>query len=295
MNRLLFHSIARIMERQSLKTLSQMGKGVGLLMWYLLPERRKRAIASISFHLGLDYRQAKILARKNFQHTGRSFLEIFYNPKIGQEFIEKHLTINRPSLLKDLISRPQPIVATTGHMGAWELLSGLMAIYFHHRPTQIVVREPENQALRLLMRKFRGRGTHEIVHRDNSALRILSSLKKGGITAFLVDHNCGAHKAVFLPFFKRIAAVNFGPALIAIRARALVCPLFLLRENQERYLLYFYEPLDTSTLTGRLKNKVKEVASFYTRAVEDIASQYPSQWYWIHNRWRTRPPNEDRA
>ncbi len=285
-------TISNIMERLSLRTLSKVGRGIGTLMWYGVPERRKRAIENISLHLKLSRKDARKLAKENFKQTGQAFLEIFYNPQLGHEFIKKNISIEQPHLFEKLLKNTRPIVAATGHIGAWELLSGLMAVYFPNRTTQIVVREPENETLKLIMRRLRGRGSHEIVPRDNSTPRILRALKQGGISAFLVDHNCGAHKAVFLPFFQKIAAVNFGPALIAIRARALVWPLFLIRGEEGKYLLHLYPPLDTTILEGNIKEKIKQVALFYTKAVENIASRYPTQWYWIHNRWRTRPPEE---
>ncbi len=284
--------LSNIMEGLSLNTLCLLGKGIGKLMWIFVPERKKRAIENISLHLELSLEESKRLARQNFKHTGQAFLEIFYNPRIEETFIREKVIIKEPHLLEKLLKENRPVVAVTGHMGAWELLSGLMAVYFPDRPTQIVVREPQNNSLRLLMRKLRGRGNHEIVPRDNSVPQILRALRRGGICAFLVDHNCGAHKAVFLPFFKKKAAVNFGPALIALRARAVVFPLFLIRGKEGKYLFHIYPPLDTNSVSGNIKEKVKKIAVFYTSAVEDIASRYPDQWYWIHNRWRTRPSEE---
>ena len=83
----------------------------------------------------------------------------------------------------------------------------------------------------------------------------------GGAAAFLTDHNCSRSEAVFLPFLGRVAAVNMGPAVLALRAKAPIIPVFLLRRPDGRYEYLVEPPLETAGLTGgitsgRLQNKV---------------------------------------
>jgi KDO2-lipid IV(A) lauroyltransferase len=109
------------------------------------------------------------------------------------------------------------------------------------------------------------------------------------MTAFLVDHNCSREEAVFLPFLGKTAAVNMGPALLALRSKALVLPVFLLREEGMQYRFQVGEALDTATLTGTREEKIRAIARFYTRAVEHMVHERPEQWFWMHKRWKTRP------
>ena len=41
-----------------------------------------------------------------------------------------------------------------------------------------------------------------------------------------------------------------------------------------------------------MQDRVRAVASFYTRAVEETVVRTPEQWFWMHKRWRTRPLEE---
>ncbi len=287
-----YELISQLLSRMSLEQISKTGKGIGTLMWLLLPSRKKRAISSIQKHLGYSKKQARVVARENFFHTGRAFLELLYNLKIDYRFLYERVDIQGREILESLKHTHRPIVGTTGHLGAWELLSGIMALTFPHRKTQIVIREPDDMALRDIVVRYRKKFKHQIVPRDHSAPIILKCLKNNGISAFLVDHNCGKRKAIFLPFLREIAAVNFGPALIAVRSRALVLPIFLIRQKNNRYILHVNNPLDTNTLKGNIRDKILQTAKFYTQEVEKIIYKYPAQWYWIHNRWRTRPPKK---
>ena len=105
--------------------------------------------------------------------------------------------------------------------------------------------------------------------------------------AFLVDHNTSRDEAIFLPFLGEEAAVNRGPALIAVRSNALVCPIFLLRDK-DKYVLCMEEPLDPLELQGTSEEKIEAVTRFYTAAVERIVRRAPEQWFWMHNRWKTK-------
>ena len=108
------------------------------------------------------------------------------------------------------------------------------------------------------------------------------------MTAFLVDHNTSRSEAVFLPFLGKTAAVNKGPALLAVRAEALVFAVFLRREGED-YVFHIEELMDTATMDGGHEANMRAVARAYTEAVERMIRLAPEQWFWMHNRWKTRP------
>jgi KDO2-lipid IV(A) lauroyltransferase len=130
-------------------------------------------------------------------------------------------------------------------------------------------------------------------HRQASRT-VLPKLRNKAAAAFLVDHNCSRKEAIFLPFLEDIAAVNSGPALLALRTNASVYPVFLLRDGKGRHILHILAPLHASELSGSIRERLKTIAAFYTDAVADMVRQYPEQWFWMHQRWKTRA-SEERA
>ncbi len=288
MRQLLVHLLGVLASGRKEGTLKSAGDILGRIMWLVLPGRRRTALHAIEHHLGLPPQQASNLARSNFRHTGQSFLEIMHTRKMDHRFMRNRVRIEGKESLERVIRLQRPVVGVTGHLGAWELLSGLLALYFHNRSAQIVVRQPNDPMLRDLMTHYRQWSNVEIVSRKLAAPKVQSNLKKNGISAFLVDHNCGRSQAVFLPFLREYAAVNMGPALLALRSRAVVWPVFMLREGAD-YVVHCREPLDTRTLEGTLRERMNQVAKFYTREVEAMVRRYPEQWFWMHKRWKTRP------
>lgn len=293
MIRSLIESLGFMLSLCGPRTLARSGKLLGWLMKILLPGRFRTARSSMERHLEIGHAQSRSLMNQNFQHTGRSFLELLHSRKVDRRFMQNRVCIKEPERLESVISAQRPIVAITGHLGAWELLSGFIALYFAQRPCQIVVRHPKNEALKEMMLHFRAKNNVEIVSSKEAAPRVRSCLSQNGLSGFLVDHNTGRSKAVFLPFLQDYAAVNMGPALLALRSRAIVWPIFMVREGAG-YGIHNHEPLDTQTLEGTLREKVNQVAAFYTREVEAMVRRYPEQWFWMHKRWKTRPDWEKR-
>lgn len=266
---------------------------LGAGLWHLLPPRRALAVRTIAERLNMDETAARTVARQSFTHNAQSFLEIVLAPEFG--FDRQDLRVDRPDILEKLRQGGRPLVVTTAHLGAWELSAGLAGDFLPQPfPRMIVVRNHSNPAIRDYMFAMRGgRGSQIIGHR-NAAFTALKTLRKNGLVGFLADHNTGSSEAIFLPFLDKVAAVNSGPAVLAVRAKALIWPLVVVREG-EGYALLCEDPLDTALLEGDVEERVRAAAVFYTGIIESWVRRYPEQWFWMHKRWKTRPPDEGLA
>lgn len=265
-------------------------------MWNSLPTRRRLAIDAIKQHLDVKYEEAVVIAKKSFMHNCRSFLEIFLVPKVDKSFIDKFITQGADKPFSVCVATDAPIIAVTAHMGAWEIMAGILgeaATAAHRSQPQIVVRTNKNENINELIFKLRGgRGAQILSHR-NAVFGVLRSLKKKGVTAFLVDHNTKRKEAIFTDFLGETAAVNSGPAFLALRGKAVVVPAFLVRNEEGGYKFIVEQPLITEDLEGTREEKIQQITRFYTNAVERVVRQYPEQWFWMHKRWKTQPKADD--
>ena len=289
MKQLVYDSLAALGQRLDQGGVSRWGNRLGAALWTALRERREMAVEGIMRHIGLDEEHARTMARENFGHTGRSFMELFLSRRVDPRFVHEQVAIGDPASFDAMRTTTRPMVGISAHLGAWEMMTPVMNVFVPDRPKQIVVRKPRDQALHAVMTRLRSQPTVEVVNHRNAVLKVLRNLKKGGATAFLVDHNCSSTEAIFMPFLGAIAAVNMGPALLAVRGGAVIQPMFLVRQG-EGYLLHTEHFLDTRELTGSREDKIHKTALFYTRVVERTVRRWPEQWYWLHRRWKTQPP-----
>jgi KDO2-lipid IV(A) lauroyltransferase len=285
----LLHAVSRRLAARGPCGLRDLAGIFGACLWRLLPGRRALAVQAMTERLGLAPDTARQLARQSFDHNALSFLEIVLVPGFG--FGRSDLREPDRAVLERLNACDRPLVVTTGHLGAWEIIAGLAGDFMPDKPRVIVVRSHANPAVRQYMFDMRGSRGARIVGHRNTAAAALKALRRGGLVGFLVDHNCRRDEAIFLPFLGRTAAVNVGPAVLAVRSEALICPLVVARQNGG-YTLLLDEPLDTATLAGSYEQRIEAAARFYTGAMENRIRQFPEQWFWMHNRWKTRPPGE---
>jgi len=276
----------RVLRLLGFPGIARLGNGVGHLIWYLVPSRRRLAVNSIMRHLGQSRKEAEKTAHASFCHNGRAFLEILLTGRFGMD--SPRLRIESPELMEELRTCGRPIVAATAHFGSWELLASMLGqLYQAPRPRVVVVRRYHDEAVQAFIASCRESTGADMIGHRQAAMSVIRALHKNGIVAFLVDHNTARAEAEFLPFLNEEAAVNMGPALLAVRAKALIWPVVLTREK-DGYLFRLQKPMNTAELTGSREEQVRTAAAFYTQAVERFIRQQPEQWFWMHDRWKTK-------
>jgi len=286
----LMRFFASLLYRLPWRALRVMASFMGGVFWYAATVRRTEAIQAVEKHLKVPHEEAARIARQSFTENFLSFLEIFH---AGKSFTDQSaLIVHTPESKAAILAETAPIVIATAHIGSWEKMPGLAADALSGRKCMVVVRRQKNRNLNRLMAELRGaRGMLIVDHRKASDI-VLPGLRAGSVAAFLVDHNTSRKEAVFLPFFEDIAAVNVGPASLALRTKAAVYPVFVIRDGKGGHILHIFPPLHTATLKGSIKERVQAIAVFYTDAVAEMVRRYPEQWLWMHRRWKTREKKE---
>ncbi|MDR2604288.1 MAG: lysophospholipid acyltransferase family protein [Desulfovibrio sp.] len=287
----LLKRLTRLLSRLPWTVLRRAALVAAFFFWHLAPARRREAVQAVHKHLKVSDEEAVRIARQSFRENFLSFLEILH---VGRFFTAQSVrVVHHPEIKVLLEQETQPIIIVTAHLGSWELMAGLSTDLLPRRKGMVVVRSRRNRALNRLMAELRGACGVEVVdHRRASAI-VLPGLRQGSVAAFLADHNAARKEAVFLPFLEDIAAVNMGPAGMALRTKAAVYPVFLLRDGKGGHILHFFPPLYTENLEGSIRERIRAIAAFYTDVVADMVRMYPEQWFWMHRRWKTRPYDDD--
>ncbi|HEV2619224.1 MAG TPA: lysophospholipid acyltransferase family protein, partial [Acidobacteriaceae bacterium] len=140
--------------------------------------------------------------------------------------------------------------------------------------------------------RIRCRHGNRVLHKDDFARGLLAAMRAGETVGILMDTNMTPPQGLFVPFFGVEACTASGLARVALKTGAAVVPGFLLWENSERrYVLRFYPELGLSS-TGDSEADIADNTARFIAVLEDVIRQYPSQWLWMHRRWKTRPPGE---
>ena len=183
------------------------------------------------------------------------------------------------------------IIFVSGHFGCWELV-GLAAAEMGF-PIWTVARPSRNPLLDDFVRSVRQATGQRILPQRGSMKAILRMLRSGGNAGFLIDQD-SRRGGIFVDFFGRPASTVTSPARIAVSTGAPVAFVYAVRiGGSHRFRLVVSDVIfprkgaDKDQETFRITQR-------FTKDLEELIREAPSQWMWLHRRWH-RSPRKRRA
>ncbi len=269
----------------------QLGSLLGASIY--LFDRRHRLIAlnnlRVSFKETKSERQLREILLGVYRNIGKTAIEAMLLPKMSPSEINEKTEIEGFEHYERAKAKNKGIILLGAHFGSWEWIPvamGLQGASMH-----IIVRPVDNPYLNRLVQKLRERYGNVVLNKRTETGGIIKLLRSGKSIGFLLDQNVRLEKAVFTDFFGRPAATNKALATIALRTGAPVIPMFIIRTSQGHKIV-IERPMDLPR-TGILKQDLKTITRLFTKKIETYVRQYPTQWLWLHRRWKTQPPAPD--
>jgi KDO2-lipid IV(A) lauroyltransferase len=265
----------------------QTGAFLGRLVFALDQRHRKVAMDNLRNAYGAELAPAAVqdTARRVFEHFGKVLFEVCWAWRMDEKQLLRHFRVYGLEHMQQACRQNRGVLALTGHLGNWELLSAVVA--WLDRPISIVYRPLDFPPLSRFIERFRMRFGAGLIHRRKALRRILRMLGKGGIVAVLLDQSVDWYEGVFVDFFGRRTCTNQAMARLALKTGAPVIPVFLIREEGGFAATFLPEiPL---VRTGDPIKDVEMNTENYNRAIESVIRQHPEQWFWVHRRWKIRP------
>jgi KDO2-lipid IV(A) lauroyltransferase len=115
----------------------------------------------------------------------------------------------------------------------------------------------------------------------------LAVVRRGETLAIVVDQNMRPKRGIFVDFFGAPACTTPAAAVFSLRGGVPLFAAFPVRQPDGTHRVQFHGPFTTSK-TGHAA--VVELTQALSRAVEDAVRAHPDHWFWVHRRWKTRPP-----
>jgi len=222
-----------------------------------------------------------------FRHLGRVLAEFTYAPQLNAQNIHRYVLLEGEENFRRAHQKGKGVLFLTAHFGNWEWMALAFPLLFG-LPCHIIVRPLDSPFLNGFVERLRTATGNKIVPKEKSAGRILRLLKEGGTVGVLLDQNVAWQEGVFVRFFGELACTNIGLALLALKSGAPVIPAFNIRQADGRYRIIL-GPEVSLIRTGDKDLDVAKNTEFFTQIIERYAREYPDHWFWLHQRWKTRP------
>ncbi len=261
-----------------------LGRALGWIAW-ALGLRRRVALANLSlaFPEKTDA-ERRAIARANYRHLGEGAVEFLRAARLPDGELLSRVIPDGWEKYESAKAEGRGVVVATAHLGNFELL----ADYCARRRVALtaVTRSLSGPLNEIWLSRRASTGLRELPTRGSTSA-MLAELRAGGNLVLLVDQNMLPKRAVFAPFFGKLAATTPAPAVLAARTGAPVILAALVRHACGRY---------RTLIEGPFRRGREETTEGFTArlnaALEGMVRKFPDQWFWVHRRWKTRPPGE---
>ena len=259
-----------------------LGQTLGRWLYHFDNRHRTITIDNLENRLELSHSEAEVMARTVFENLGKILFESLWLWTQPNHRIAPHFKISGFEHLQRASAKGRGVLVLTAHFGNWELLS--YVAYLTGFPIDVIYRPLDFKPLDRLVTEKRARfGSHPIPKR-RSLRPILRALKEKHLVGFLMDQSCDWYDGVITPFFDKPVFTNKGMALLALKSKAPVVPVFLVREDEQFVGRFLPEiPLDDS---GDKIADLETNSARFAAVIEDFIRRYPEQWFWVHRRWK---------
>jgi KDO2-lipid IV(A) lauroyltransferase len=267
------------------------GQALGHLLgrWIYSVDRRHRSIVKKNLRRvygdGLDERRMDCLAREVFHHLGQIPFELCWSLHLKSDDVTNYFEISGVQNYVKAIEKGYGTLILTAHFGNWEL----MPIIGHllKMPLNIVFRRMDSPLLDQVIERIRGRYGAKLICNRKNASQIMRALKRNEAVAMLMDQNVDWYEGVFVDFLGQKACTSKGMAALARLTKSPVVPVFLVRDVRKFrvFIMPAFDFQETSDKIGDIKNATQA----YNDVIGSFVKQHPEQWFWVHQRWKTKP------
>lgn len=235
----------------------------------------------------LDSTQINRIARACYRHFGALMAEFARLPLLRREIVFDLVEMEGLDVLDEALKKGKGGIVVSGHFGNWELMGAAAAVMGY--PVSYVVTGQQNEQVEELMDQLRRSAGIQIIKRRQATKGILKALQENRLIAVLSDQD--AHEAgAFVPFFGRLASTPRGAAIFALRTGADLIFVQSHRRGADR-LKVVYERISFKDLPNDQDEAVLGLTRRFTARLEQAVSRHPEQWFWMHRRWKTPPPD----
>jgi Kdo2-lipid IVA lauroyltransferase/acyltransferase len=233
-------------------------------------------------------------ARAMYRSLGTSAAEFLWLAARSAGEATEHVSMHASSraVWTRAVAAGRGVVIAASHTGNWDLAACAMA-----RQIQLLVvtKRLKSASLDDFWQSTRTRHGVTLAPASGAMARARATLRKGGAVAMMIDQvPASCRHAVRVDFLGRGAWSDRAPAALAARSGAPLVVAAFRRRDDGDHVLHVLSVLWPPVRARRAWIDRATVEA--TRALERFVREVPSQWLWLHRRWRDpRSPVVDRG
>ncbi len=274
--------VLRLLGYLPLRWLRALGAGLGWILYRVVGSRRHVLLTNlrVCFPERTDL-EREAMARESFVRFAQAWLDRSWLWHRSAACIQARvqLTGEVSSLLA-----AQPTVLFAPHFVGLDVGWTALTLQLPLRFTTIFTPQ-SNATVDAWVAQGRVRfGQVRLFSREDGVKPIVSALRDNEVLYLLPDMNFGANESIFVPFYGEPAATVPSLSRFAKLGRARVMPV------TTRMTPRGYEVVVHPVWTDFPTHDVVADTALMNQRLEALINTMPTQYFWVHKRFKTRPP-----
>ncbi len=275
----------RVLSHLPLPVIRGFGTVMGRVLYVLAAPRRH--VVDVNLKLCFPDKspaERSRIARETFVHVAQAWFDRSWLWHAPREVVEKRLNLH--GAMHEFEGNAPTIVFAPHFCG---LDAGGTALSIHVRRPWTSIFTPQRNALIndwLEVGRTRFHGEVRVFDRTAGVKPIVSGLRAGGLLYLLPDMNFGPQESIFVPFYGVQAATVPSLSRFARLGRARIVPVLsrLTKTGYDIEVLPSWQNFPTDDVVAD--------TALMNQRLEAYIDTMPSQYYWVHRRFKTRPDGE---
>lgn len=269
---------------------------LGAFLSVIAPFVMKRRLSIVKKNLELSFPDASEEQRKTWQKDHiralcQSMIDRGFLWYGDEEALKAQVQLIGYHHIQEAMDNKEPIIVLGPHFIGLDVAATRMTNISPESAT--IYTAQRNPAIDAIVRKGRARYNKvHLIERKEGVRSMLRYLKAGFPVYYLPDMDFGRKGSIFVPFFGVPVATLPTTAVLAEKWGAKIIPIYNAWDKHTgHYTVEVLPPLEN--FPG--DQTVEEATTRINELIETLILRDPSQYYWVHRRFKTRPdPDEPR-
>lgn len=264
---------------------------LGRLLWKYYHRGRERALDNLRASFPeKDEQWHRQTGRRSFEHIVMLAVDVLWTPRlVGKHNWRRYSRFRAAEQAKWLMQEGKGLIMATAHYGNFEIMGYMFGLFGFN--VYSIARPLDNKFINRYLYDVRRRKGQKIIDKKGASELMSDTALRGATLGFIADQDAGK-KGVFVDFFGRKASTYKSIGLLAISNNVPICVGYSRRIDNRFYFEIGVTRIIFPEEWADKDDPLRWVTAEYTKAIEQFIREDPSQYWWLHRRWKHRPKEE---
>jgi KDO2-lipid IV(A) lauroyltransferase len=261
---------------------------LGRLLWKYYHRGRNRALDNLRASFPQKSEQwVWETGRRSFEHIVMLAIDVLFTPRLVKRYNWRNYSqYKNVERTKWLMQEGRGLLIVGGHYSNFEIVGYLMGLFGFN--VYSIARPLDNKFINKHLYEVRRRMGQKIIDKKGAAELMGKTALSGATLCFIADQDAGK-KGIFVDFFGRKASTYKSIGLIAATNNIPIVVGYSRRLGNRFFFEMGVNRIIFPEEWAEKDDPLEWITAEYTKAIENFVREDPSQYWWLHRRWKHQP------